>query len=250
MALATRTTKPGSTTSFAESFGLGHTLQVADLDGDLNNIVTAVNDIDDSQIATAANIAGSKIAAGSITGTQLAAGAVTAALGTAAVTTAKIADGAVTTIKIADAAVTKAKLAINATVQAIAPLGNGIWPAFNSSSGETTLAATSSFTTRGGSVLVGGALSLTIRRVLTGESVMRFKLYRLLTMIAQWNITVRDSVASAVIEVPLVFPISWIDATPTPAAYIYTLTGECLDANWDVLAVATNAGAITAVELS
>jgi hypothetical protein len=85
------------------------------------NALTTITDeingnLDNDNIASGANINGSKLLAASVDTTQLAASAVeTAKIADSNVTTAKIADSNVTTAKIADDAVTSAKLNMSYT---------------------------------------------------------------------------------------------------------------------------------------
>jgi len=83
--------------------------QVENNDKAIRDVVNG--DLDNGNIATNANIAGSKLLAGSVGATQLGTGAVTEAkIGSGAVTSAKIGSGAVTSGKVGTGAVGTAQL--------------------------------------------------------------------------------------------------------------------------------------------
>jgi hypothetical protein len=100
-------------------------------------LVTAINGLDNANIASNANINASKLLDGSIAAAKLATDAVetakikdgnvtTAKIGDSQITTAKIGDSQVTTDKINDGAVTEAKIAASTTVAATPGANNDL----------------------------------------------------------------------------------------------------------------------------
>jgi len=232
MGLIVRSTKAGSTTSFATSFSLGNTLLVADLDTDLNTIYTTVNgSIDENNLANSAVIT-SKIAALAVTSTKLDA---------ASVTNSKLASDSVSTVKIQNLNVTAAKLAVGAAIPASV---SGPPVSDSATNAEKTLLTLPSITTRGGSVLLAGTIGWNVGFLTSQVASVIIILKRAGVAIFTHDFTV-EMAAGENAPVPTPFHID----TPAAGSYVYSIAALTTHADVAISSSATN-GKYFAVELA
>src|SRR5207244_2962804 len=152
--------------------------------------------IDNTNIAAAAGIVGTKLATGTITATQLA-------------------SDAVTTAKILNANVTAAKLAIGASTDA--RVGPTAVSAAVTVTTEQTLVTLPSLTTRGGPVVINGTIA-GFMNAATLSTAATFKLFRGATLIASWTVTGQS--ASGTPAVPVAISPAFLDV-PAAGSYVY-----------------------------
>lgn len=221
-----RSTKAGSTTSFATSFSLGNTLAVADLDTDLNNVYSEFNGNIES-----ANIKDATIAA--------------ADLATSSVTSAKILDDTIATADLGDLQVTRGKLAVGATTGASAI--SNITPALDVTSTETNLLLLSSITTHGGLVIGAASGSVRYTANVGVASTITLRVYRDASVI-KTEIRTVNGVNVGPDPIPLPLPV--FAESPTAAAHVYKITVQTNSVNVHVLTDAVEPGGGWVVELT
>lgn len=211
--LITRSTKPGSTTSFATSFSLGNTLQVADLDTDINTVYAEVN----------GNLTQANLAADSVEASELADNSVASA---------NIIDGSILNADVnASAAIVGTKLAVGAAVDQSA---TQVLPGVTTfTTVETIVATLPSITTRGGTVQLTGSWAYTCVAtpgVLSQAVTLRVKrdAATIYTMIVQCN----TAISGISVWTPIPFPS--YQEVPSAAAHVYTITIQSADANMGI----------------
>ena len=232
--MATRVTKLGNTKEFAQATQPWH---IADLDSDLDAIF---GQIDNTNIAVAANIATAKLASD--------AGIVAGMLGPGSVTTTKLAD--------APNGVTIGKLNVGAAINnaVFVDVAGGA----NASTLETPFATLPGFTARGGRVFIFGTIAWHVR--LTNSSgaaqSVAMKLYRnsggagFGTAIATWNFSVLAQ-GAAEVRIPLTTPI-WTEV-PSAVSQVYELRANTSSAANPTVVIFTDGaapGRLFAVELA
>lgn len=222
-----RSTKPGGVTNFCDSYSLGNTQDCADLDTDLNTVYTLVN--------------------GALDDTNLAAGSVTASeIATGACTTDEILDGTITNTDVsASAAIAGTKLAVGASLLnrvSVAPVaGRNITT-------EDTVATLPAITTRGGPVLLTGAMGWYFDSPGAGidESALTVRIKRDGVTIHTIETNPADSAAGGArswLPTP-----TYID-TPGAGTFVYSITAQTTFSGYHVRTRAANTGVLYAIEL-
>lgn len=228
--LINRSTKAGSTTSFATSNSLGNTLAVADLDTDLDTVYSLVNGSLDANNLTADSVGASELADN-------------------AVASANIIDGAIVNADInASAAIAGTKLAVGAGT--ITFQSASAQTSLSFSNVETTM-ATVSITTRGGRVIFGGTIAAIVSFLVADDNAnltIRFKRDGVTqkTMVFP---AIRSHDGGLLDAFPFPIPASSFTDAPTAGTYTYTITGQTADANSFIATSSSNAGEVYALEL-
>lgn len=207
----TRSTKPGSTTSFATSRDLGNTLGVADLDTDINTAYTCIN----------GNIESANIAADTITAADIATGGVT---------TTEILDGTVSSTDIANGTIVNADVSATANIDVTKILATGFGSGACTTgataiTSETTI-ATAVMTGTGGDVLLIGGCATSVILIGGGTTNVTWRWKRDAVLIGPVIYPLSGvSTLGTSIRVP-VPPPTFVDVNATAGAHTYTLTVE------------------------
>ena len=233
MPTISRPTKTAGNTTYSAEFAAGATtIKDTKVDDDLNLLYATINALDHTNLVAGAGILGSQLdAAAAIVGTQLAAGANIAGTQLAAA-----------------AGILGAQLAAGAAVHAVStatPAGGVYFGA------EITVATFAALTSRGGRILLGGAVSwvagLSMNGAATTTVLIRVK--RGATTIHTGSFVFSQDSAAGILTLPI--PTPFLLDTPAAGTYTYTVTLETTGtAGGNVQIDVTNPGLLVAVEFA
>lgn len=226
-----RPVKTCGTTNFATESSAGcKTIKSAEVDSDLNTIFSDYNgNITNANVATAANISGSKLADGTVT-------------------SAKITDGTIVNADVsATAAIAGTKLGVKATVNAFGSAA--VTAGLNFSTVETSIVSIGAIATRGSYVMVGGSWDVTAVTAGMASGTITFRVKRNGATFYTLDISISNpNAGSQIIPIspPLVMDVGFISGNEA-----YSITAQTNTVNVTVqTGGSVNSGIIYALEMS